>query len=116
MSVQRVLARQGDALLRIGNEGEPSNETMNRIPRELDLEESRLAMSLAPARGHDVMRPLALTIAMDRDERRLVGRRCSARLLQLHTGTATWSGHVRTGRRPPTNWSSDWGDAQPPGH
>ena len=40
--VQSVLAAQRDALLRMRGEGELSNEAMNRILRELDLEESRL--------------------------------------------------------------------------
>jgi CPA1 family monovalent cation:H+ antiporter len=40
--VQLVLGAQRDALVRMRNEGEISNETMNDIIRELDLEESRL--------------------------------------------------------------------------
>jgi monovalent cation/hydrogen antiporter len=40
--VQNVLAAQRDALIRLRSDGELSNETMNRIIRELDLEESRL--------------------------------------------------------------------------
>jgi hypothetical protein len=40
--VQSVLAAQREALLRMRREGELSNEAMNRIVRELDLEESRL--------------------------------------------------------------------------
>jgi CPA1 family monovalent cation:H+ antiporter len=40
--VQSVLAAQRQALLRMRSEGELSNEAMNRIMRELDLEESRL--------------------------------------------------------------------------
>lgn len=40
--VQLVLAAQRDALLRMRSSGELSNEAMNRILRELDLEESRL--------------------------------------------------------------------------
>jgi hypothetical protein len=34
--------RASQALVRMRGEGELSNEAMNRIPRELDLEESRL--------------------------------------------------------------------------
>jgi monovalent cation/hydrogen antiporter len=41
-TVQLVLGAQRDALVRMRNEGEISNETMNQIIRELDLEESRL--------------------------------------------------------------------------
>jgi Na+/H+ antiporter len=40
--VQNVLAAQRDALIRLRSDGDLSNETMNRIIRELDLEESRL--------------------------------------------------------------------------
>ena len=40
--VQLVLGAQRDALLRMRSGGELSNEVMNRILRELDLEESRL--------------------------------------------------------------------------
>src|SRR5919206_498992 len=40
--VQVVLGAQREALLRMRSEGELSNEGMNRILRELDLEESRL--------------------------------------------------------------------------
>ena len=40
--VQLVLAAQRDALLRMRSAGDLSNEGMNRILRELDLEESRL--------------------------------------------------------------------------
>jgi monovalent cation/hydrogen antiporter len=40
--VQLVLKAQYDALLRMRSNGELSNEIMNRILRELDLEESRL--------------------------------------------------------------------------
>ena len=40
--VQLVLGAQRDALLRMRSDGELSNEGMNRILRELDLEESRL--------------------------------------------------------------------------
>jgi CPA1 family monovalent cation:H+ antiporter len=40
--VQIVLAAQRDALLKMRAEGDLSNEAMNRILRELDLEESRL--------------------------------------------------------------------------
>jgi CPA1 family monovalent cation:H+ antiporter len=40
--VQVVLAAQRDALVRMRGEGKLSNEAMNRILRELDLEESRL--------------------------------------------------------------------------
>ncbi len=41
-TVQSVLAAQRDALVHLRNDGEISNETMNRVIRELDLEESRL--------------------------------------------------------------------------
>ena len=40
--VQIVLGAQRAALLRMRSEGKLSNEAMNRILRELDLEESRL--------------------------------------------------------------------------
>ena len=40
--VQQVLGAQRDALIRMRNRGELSNEAMNRIVRELDLEEERL--------------------------------------------------------------------------
>jgi CPA1 family monovalent cation:H+ antiporter len=40
--LQLVLGAQREALLRMRSEGELSNEAMNRILRELDLEESRL--------------------------------------------------------------------------
>jgi monovalent cation/hydrogen antiporter len=40
--VQLVLGAQREALLRMRSDGELSNEAMNRILRELDLEESRL--------------------------------------------------------------------------
>ena len=40
--VQLVLGAQREALLRMRSEGKLSNEVMNRILRELDLEESRL--------------------------------------------------------------------------
>jgi len=40
--VQAVLAAQREALVRLRNEGQISNEVMNRVVRELDLEESRL--------------------------------------------------------------------------
>src|SRR5215213_8509343 len=40
--VQLVLGAQREALLRMRSEGELSNEVMNRVIRELDLEESRL--------------------------------------------------------------------------
>jgi monovalent cation/hydrogen antiporter len=40
--VQVVLAAQRQSLVRLRNEGEISNEVMNRVVRELDLEESRL--------------------------------------------------------------------------
>jgi monovalent cation/hydrogen antiporter len=40
--LQLVLAAQREALLRMRSDGELSNEVMNRIMRELDLEESRL--------------------------------------------------------------------------
>lgn len=39
---QMVLAAQREALVDLGNEGGISNETMNRVIRDLDLEESRL--------------------------------------------------------------------------
>jgi Na+/H+ antiporter len=41
-AIQTVLAAQRDALVRLRNEGGVSNEVMNRLIRELDLEESRL--------------------------------------------------------------------------
>jgi monovalent cation/hydrogen antiporter len=40
--VQSVLGAQRDALVRLRDRGELSNEAMNRLVRELDLEESRL--------------------------------------------------------------------------
>jgi monovalent cation/hydrogen antiporter len=40
--VQSVLTAQRDALVHLRNDGEISNETMNKVIRELDLEESRL--------------------------------------------------------------------------
>ena len=40
--VRLVLAAQREALLGMRRDGKLSNETMNRILRELDLEESRL--------------------------------------------------------------------------
>jgi NhaP-type Na+/H+ or K+/H+ antiporter len=40
--VQSVLAAQREALVLLRNDGEISNEVMNRVIRELDLEESRL--------------------------------------------------------------------------
>jgi CPA1 family monovalent cation:H+ antiporter len=42
--VQIVLGAQRDALVRLRGEGRLSNEAMNRILRELDLEESRLEL------------------------------------------------------------------------
>jgi CPA1 family monovalent cation:H+ antiporter len=41
-TLQAVLRAQREALLRMRSDGELSNETMNRILRELDLEETRL--------------------------------------------------------------------------
>jgi monovalent cation/hydrogen antiporter len=41
-TVQIVLGAQRDALVELRREGQISNETMNRVIRELDLEESRL--------------------------------------------------------------------------
>ena len=41
-TVQIVLAAQREALVHLRNEGEISNEVMNRVIREFDLEESRL--------------------------------------------------------------------------
>jgi monovalent cation/hydrogen antiporter len=41
-TLQHVLGAQREALLRMRSDGELSNEMMNRILRELDLEESRL--------------------------------------------------------------------------
>jgi monovalent cation/hydrogen antiporter len=41
-TLQSVLGAQREALLRMRSDGEVSNEVMNRIVRELDLEESRL--------------------------------------------------------------------------
>jgi hypothetical protein len=40
--VRSVLAAQREALLSLRSDGKVSNETMNRLQRELDLEESRL--------------------------------------------------------------------------
>jgi monovalent cation/hydrogen antiporter len=40
--LQLVLGAQRVALLRLRSDGKLSNEVMNRILRELDLEESRL--------------------------------------------------------------------------
>jgi CPA1 family monovalent cation:H+ antiporter len=40
--VQAVLAAQRDALVRLRNEGTISNEVMNRVVQEMDLEEARL--------------------------------------------------------------------------
>jgi monovalent cation/hydrogen antiporter len=40
--LQSVLAAQREALVRLRNEGAISNEVMNRVMRDLDLEESRL--------------------------------------------------------------------------
>jgi CPA1 family monovalent cation:H+ antiporter len=40
--VQSVLAAQREALVQLRNEGTISNEVMNRVVREMDLEESRL--------------------------------------------------------------------------
>ena len=40
--IQAVLAAQREALVRLRNEGTISNEVMNRVVREFDLEESRL--------------------------------------------------------------------------
>jgi CPA1 family monovalent cation:H+ antiporter len=41
-TVQIVLAAQREALIRMRSDGELSNEVMNRVIREFDLEESRL--------------------------------------------------------------------------
>ncbi|HZO36624.1 MAG TPA: Na+/H+ antiporter [Solirubrobacteraceae bacterium] len=41
-TLQRILGAQREALLRLRSDGDLSNEAMNRILRELDLEESRL--------------------------------------------------------------------------
>lgn len=41
-TLQRLLSAQREALVRMRDDGELSNEAMNRILRELDLEESRL--------------------------------------------------------------------------
>jgi Sodium/hydrogen exchanger family len=43
--VQAVLAAQRDALVELRRAGTISNETMNRVIQELDLEESRLEIS-----------------------------------------------------------------------
>ena len=40
--IRCLLAAQRDALLDMRSDGKLSNETMNRLQRELDLEESRL--------------------------------------------------------------------------
>ncbi len=50
-TVQLVLWAQRDALLRIRDDGQLSNEVANRVLRELDLEESRLEISAAPDGG-----------------------------------------------------------------
>jgi hypothetical protein len=39
-----VLAARREALVHLRNDGEISNETMNKVIRELDLEESRLEL------------------------------------------------------------------------
>jgi Na+/H+ antiporter len=44
-TLERLLGAQRAALLRLRSEGDVSNEVMNRILRELDLEESRLETS-----------------------------------------------------------------------
>jgi hypothetical protein len=44
-TLQALLSAQRDALLRMRDERKISNETMNRILQELDLEESRLKIS-----------------------------------------------------------------------
>jgi CPA1 family monovalent cation:H+ antiporter len=41
-TIRAVLAAQREELVRLRNEGEISNQTMNRLLREFDLEESRL--------------------------------------------------------------------------
>jgi monovalent cation/hydrogen antiporter len=41
-TLQLILAAQREALLKMRSDGELSNEAMNRILRELDLEEARL--------------------------------------------------------------------------
>ena len=41
-AVQIVLAAQREALVELRRDGTISNETMNRVIQELDLEESRL--------------------------------------------------------------------------
>jgi CPA1 family monovalent cation:H+ antiporter len=41
-TLQHVLAAQRDALVRMRGDGKISNEVMNRVLRDLDLEESRL--------------------------------------------------------------------------
>jgi CPA1 family monovalent cation:H+ antiporter len=41
-ALQSVLGAQRDALIHARNQGEISNEVMNRVVRDLDLEESRL--------------------------------------------------------------------------
>jgi monovalent cation/hydrogen antiporter len=48
--VRLVLAAQREALLGMRRDGKFSNETMNRIGRELDLEESRLRPEGNPGR------------------------------------------------------------------
>jgi NhaP-type Na+/H+ or K+/H+ antiporter len=42
LTLQSVLAAQREALVRLRNEGAISNEVMNRVVRDFDLEESRL--------------------------------------------------------------------------
>jgi monovalent cation/hydrogen antiporter len=45
-TLQHLLGAQRETLLRMRSDGELSNEVMNRILRELDLEESRLEISM----------------------------------------------------------------------
>jgi CPA1 family monovalent cation:H+ antiporter len=59
--VQLVLSAQRDALLQMRSEGTLSNEAMNRILHELDLEESRLETTGTPRAP--MKRPSSLTDA-----------------------------------------------------
>jgi monovalent cation/hydrogen antiporter len=44
-TIQAVLGAQREALIQLRNDGAISNEVMNRVVREFDLEESRLEIS-----------------------------------------------------------------------
>jgi monovalent cation/hydrogen antiporter len=49
--MQLVLRAQREALIRMRRDGELSNEMMNRLLRELDLEESRLEICVTSHSG-----------------------------------------------------------------